>query len=70
MSHRATYLDNAAYETVFSKLKAEIDRDTNYANQEALTKAIEEWIDYYNNRRIQTKLGNQTPLQYEASLAT
>lgn len=42
MSHRATCLDNAAYETVFSKLKAEIDRDTNYANQEALTKAIEE----------------------------
>lgn len=69
MSHRATCLDNATYETVFSKLKAEIDRDTNYANQEALTKVIKEWIDYYNHRRIQTKLGNQTPLQYEASLA-
>ncbi|WP_394814143.1 IS3 family transposase, partial [Phocaeicola dorei] len=24
---------------------------------------------YYNHRRIQTKLGNLTPLQYEARLA-
>ena len=68
MSHRATCLDNAACETVFSKLKAEIEPDTNYANQAALTQAIEEWIDYYNHRRIQTKLGNLTPLQYEARL--
>ncbi|MDY2802452.1 MAG: IS3 family transposase [Limosilactobacillus sp.] len=27
--------------------------------------AIEEWLHFYNERRIQTKLGNQTPLQYE-----
>ncbi|WP_270641294.1 IS3 family transposase, partial [Limosilactobacillus mucosae] len=46
----------AACETVFSKLKAENRPD-------------EEWIDYYNHRRIQTKLGNLTPLQYEARLA-
>ena len=69
MSHRATCLDNAACETVFSKLKAEIKPDTDYANQEDLTQAVEEWIDYYNHRRIQTKLGNLTPLQYEARLA-
>lgn len=37
MSHRATCLDNAACETVFSKLKAENRPD-------------EEWIDYYNHR--------------------
>ena len=69
MSHRATCLDNAACETVFSKLKAENRPDTDYANQEDLIQAIEEWIDYYNHRRIQTKLGNLTPLQYEARLA-
>ena len=61
MSHRATCLDNAACETVFSKLKAENRPDTDYANQEDLIQAIEEWIDYYNHRRIQTKLGNLTP---------
>lgn len=68
MSHRATCLDNAACETIFSKLKAEIGPDTNYQNQDELAQAIEEWIHFYNERRIQTQLGNQTPLQYEQSL--
>lgn len=68
MSHRATCLDNAACETVFSKLKAEIGPDTSYRNQEELSQAINEWIHFYNERRIQMKLGNQTPLQYEQSL--
>ncbi|WP_431815499.1 IS3 family transposase [Limosilactobacillus portuensis] len=67
-SHRATCLDNAACETVFSKLKAEIAPDTSYRNQLELIQAIEKWIHFYNERRIQTKLGNQTPLQYEQSL--
>ena len=68
MSHRATCLDNAACETVFSKLKAEIGTDTSYHNQDELIQAIEEWLHFYNERRIQTKLGNQTPLQYEQYL--
>lgn len=68
MSHRATCLDNAACETVFSKLKAEIGTDTSYHNQDDLIQAIEEWLHFYNERRIQTKLGNQTPLQYEQYL--
>ena len=68
MSHRATCLDNAACETVSSKLKAEIGPGTSYANQEDLSQAINEWIRFYNERRIQTKLGNQTPLQYEQNL--
>src|SRR5699024_4956128 len=68
MSHRATCLDNAACETVFSKLKAAIGPDTSYHNQEELSQAINEWIHFYNERRTQTKLGNQTPLQYEQNL--
>ncbi|UXE89017.1 IS3 family transposase [Limosilactobacillus reuteri] len=68
MSHRATCLDNAACETVFSKLKAEIGPDTSYRNQEELSQAINELIHFYNERRIQTKLGNQTPFQYEQNL--
>ena len=42
MSHRATCLDNAACETVFSKLKAEIGQDTSYQNRDELIQAIEE----------------------------
>lgn len=68
MSHRATCLDNAACETVFSKLKAEIGADTSYCDQDKLKQAVEEWLHFYNERRIQTKLGNQTPNQYEQCL--
>ena len=68
MSHRATCLDNAACETAFSKLKAEIEPDTSYRNQDELKQAVEEWIHFYNERRIQTKPGNRTPLQYEQCL--
>lgn len=68
MSHRATCLDNAACETVFSKLKAEIGPSTDYIDVSQLSQAIRSWIHYYNECRIQTKLGNQTPLQYEQSL--
>nr|WP_239459537.1 IS3 family transposase [Limosilactobacillus coleohominis] len=68
MSHRATCLDNAACETVFSKLKAEIGADTRYRNQDELKQAVEEWLHFCNERRIQTKQGNQTPLQYEQYL--
>ncbi|MDE8692454.1 integrase core domain-containing protein, partial [Faecalibacterium sp. DFI.5.82] len=68
MSHRATCLDNAACKTVFSKLKAEIGTDTSYHNQDKLIQAIEEWLHFYNERHIQTKLGNQTPYQYEQCL--
>lgn len=68
MSHRATCLDNAACETVFSKLKAEIGQDTSYRSRDELIQTIEEWLYFYNERRIQTKLGNQTPLQYEQNL--
>lgn len=68
MSRRATCLDNAACETTFSKLKAEIGPDSHYRNQAELSQAIEAWLHFYNERRIQTKLGNKTPLQYEQSL--
>lgn len=68
MSHWVTCLDNAAYETVFSKPKAEIGQDTSYWSRDELIQAIEEWLHFYNERRIQTKLGNQTSLQYKQNL--
>ncbi len=40
----------------------------NYHNQDELIQAIEEWMHFYNERRIQTKLSNQTPYQYEQCL--
>jgi putative transposase len=68
MSRRSTCLDNAACETVFNKLKAEIEPSTAYETGAKLRQAITEWIAYYNTTRIQTKLGNQSPLEFERQL--
>ena len=68
MSRRSTCLDNAACETVFNKLKAEIEPSTAYKTGVKLRQAIIKWITYYNTTRIQTKLGNQSPLEFERQL--
>ncbi|WP_407881518.1 IS3 family transposase, partial [Furfurilactobacillus entadae] len=39
-----------------------------YANASELTKAIDSWINYYNQKRIQIKLGGQAPLDFERQL--
>lgn len=69
MSRRSTCLDNAACETTFDKLKTEIGPLNAYLNYEAIADAIETWINYYNQTRIQIKLGGQSPLEFERQLA-
>jgi len=65
MSRRATCLDNAACETVFNKLKAEIGPSKAFENGASLEQAVDEWIHYYNNDRIQGKLGYLSPREFE-----
>lgn len=65
MSRRATCLDNAVCETVFNKLKAEIGPSEEFTNGEELKQSITEWIQYYNEERIQKKLGYLSPLEFE-----
>ena len=36
----------------------------NYKTKEALTKAIEDYIDYYTNKRVQRNLGIVTPMEF------
>jgi putative transposase len=65
MSHRSTCLDNAACETVFNKLKAEMTPSEECADANVLMTTIDEWINYYNEDRIQTRLGSIAPRAYE-----
>ena len=65
MSHRSTCLDNAACETVFNKLKAEMTPAKDCADANVLMTTIDEWINYYNEDRIQTRLGSIAPRTYE-----
>ena len=64
MSRRATCLDNAIAENFFGLLKTELFYLEKFDSIEQLEKAIVDYIDYYNNRRIKLKLNGLSPVQY------
>ena len=69
MSRRATALDNAVMESFFNKLKVEIGPLNNYSSAKELIDAINNWILYYNNTRIQAKLNRHSPVEYRQMAA-
>ena len=66
MSRKGNCLDNACAENFFSILKSElyyVERQE-YTCIEELEQAIIKYIDYYNNKRIKSKLDGMSPVQY------
>ncbi|WP_260200128.1 IS3 family transposase [Lactiplantibacillus plantarum] len=63
MSRKATCLGNAAIESFFHIMKVEV-MDEQFETKAALIKAMTEWIDFYNHRRIKTKLDGKSPAKY------
>lgn len=39
--------------------------DTHYNKKANLIRLMTEWIDFYNNRRIKTKLNGKSPVGYQ-----
>ncbi|HLS60796.1 MAG TPA: IS3 family transposase [Virgibacillus sp.] len=64
MSRKAACADNASMENFFGILKQEIYYGEKLMAYEELKQEIEEYIDYYNNERIKTKLAGLSPVQY------
>lgn len=66
MSRKGNSLDNGLMECFFGLLKSEMfyEQEDNYKTLEELEKAIEKYIDYYNNKRIKEKLKGLTPASY------
>ena len=64
MSRKSTCLDNAVMESVFHIFKVGTVHNHQYDTYDDLKKAVIEYVDYYNNRRIRTKLAGKTPVQY------
>jgi len=66
MSRKGNCLDNACAENFFGILKSELYyvKEKQYKNIEELEKDIIEYIDYYNNRRIKSKLKGMSPVEY------
>ena len=65
MSRKGNCLDNSPIENFFGKMKNEMfyGHEYEFKTLEQLQKAMEEYIDYYNNERIQVKLKGLTPCQ-------
>jgi transposase InsO family protein len=63
MSRKATCLDNAAMESFFSVMKAEM-LDKHYETRAELIAGMTEWLKFYNNKRIKNRLKGKSPVEY------
>ena len=70
MSRKGNCYDNSVMETFFGRLKTEIyyGFETEYSSFNAFAVAIEEYINYYNNRRIQKKNKMDAPCKIQGSI--
>ena len=66
MSRKGNCYDNSIMESFFGRMKTEIfyGYEKNYMSFEEFSKAVDEYIDYYNNKRIQSKTKWMSPVQY------
>ena len=62
MSRRGNCWDNAVQERFFRSLKSEYLNGLSFINHPAVVSAVEHYIRYYNNKRINSAIGNITPV--------
>jgi putative transposase len=66
MSRKGNCYDNAVMENFFGHLKEELFHCVRFLNTDALATALNDYIHWYNNERISTKLKGLSPVQYRA----
>ena len=64
MSRKGNCHDNSVMENFFGLLKQEIYYGKTYYSYGELKQAIEDYIKYYNEKRIKERLGWLSPIQY------
>ncbi|MCH3951273.1 MAG: IS3 family transposase [Acidaminococcus sp.] len=69
MSRRANCWDNAPQESFFGHMKDEVDLTVCHTFEE-LKAAIDDYMDYYNNRRYQWNLAKLAPSEYYQFVTT
>ncbi len=57
-------MDNRAMENFFGRLKVEMFDGEKIESANAFIEELKEYIRYYNNDRISTKLKGMSPVQY------
>lgn len=68
MSRSGNCYDNAYAESFFHSLKVELVHRRKFESRAEATKEIQEYIDWYNTKRIHSGLGYQTPSEYKAKV--
>ena len=66
MSRKGNCLDNSCAENFFGLLKSELFYINKYRSLEQLEKDIIEYINWYNNKRIKSKLKGMSPVEYRS----
>lgn len=66
MSRKGNSIDNGMMESFFGTLKSEMfyGEEATFKDIHELKRAIEEYIEYYNHKRIKSKLKGLSPVQY------
>ena len=67
MSRVAHCLDNGPMEGFWGIMKRESYYGRRFTNHDILIKAMTDYINYYNNRRVQRKLSIMSPMEYHAN---
>ena len=64
MSRKGNCLDNAVIENFFGLLKSELLYLQKFESMEHFKQELEDYIHYYNHRRIKVKLKGMSPVDY------
>ena len=64
MSRKGNCLDNAMAENFFGIMKSELLYVEKFESPQAFIKALDEYIEYYNNKRIKSRLKGKSTVQY------
>jgi putative transposase len=67
MSRAGNCWDNAPVESFFSTFKAEAVPERPWADVDEATRAIADYIDFYNRRRLHSSLNYRSPVDFETS---
>lgn len=68
MSRAGTPTDNPKMESINGWIKDEIMNDWNIDSYDSFDEFIDEYIYYYNNKRLASSLNYKTPIQYKTEL--
>ncbi|TCP60004.1 transposase InsO family protein [Baia soyae] len=64
MSHKGNCLDNAVMENFFGLLKSELLYLLEFESMDHFKQELEDYIHYYNHKRLKIKLKGMSPVQY------